>query len=237
MTLILFDVDGTLTATNACDAKCYAAAFEHVFGMPLPTTDWDEYEHATDSGIIHEVMMRVRGARAAASELDAFERRFVFELEAEFALNPKGFNEIPGARAILDAIAARPGMKAGIASGGMRASATYKLERIGVDAATFPGSYANDDVTREGIARCAIARAQDSGEDVVYVGDGPWDVRTSAAMGMRFIGITGDAHPDSRLRARGATVCIENYADPEAFFEAVKLATVPERRYPHSGTA
>ena len=229
MTLILFDVDGTLTATNACDAKCYALAFERVFGMPLPTTDWDQYVHATDSGIIHEVMEKLRGSKGTSEEIAAFERAFVEELEKEFAANPGGFNEIPGAKAILAAIHARPGFAAGIASGGMRASACYKLSRIGVDGMALPSSYANDDVTREGIARCAMARAEDPGEDVVYVGDGPWDVRTSAAIGMRFIGVTGDAAPEwTPLYNQGATVCIRDFQDQDAFFRAVESARTPQ---------
>ena len=62
MTLILFDIDGTLTATSRCDADCYAAAFERTFSIPLPTTDWHAYKFVTDTGIITEVLETVRGA-------------------------------------------------------------------------------------------------------------------------------------------------------------------------------
>jgi len=232
VTLVLFDIDGTLTATNAVDAKCYATAFQKTFSIPLPTTDWDEYVHVTDSGIVHEVLERMRGRPAAQQEVDAFEQAFVRELEAEYAVNPGGFREIPGAKAILDAIAARPGMKAAIATGGMRASACYKLSRIGVDAAQMPGGFSNDADTREGVAQCAIARADgraDGAPDLVYVGAGPWDVRTAANMGMRFIGISGDASSD-RLYAQGAGLCLTDYGDQDAFFDAVAKAGIPNKR-------
>jgi len=227
-TLILFDVDGTLTATNAPDAKCYAAAFANVFGFPLPTTDWDVYLHSTDSGIIHEVMENTKGRKASQEELDAFEQSFVSELEQEFAALPEAFQEIPGAGALLDAIAARPDMNAGIASGGMRASASYKLSRCGVDATGLPSAFANDSITREGIIQCAIARADGLYDDIVYVGDGPWDAKTSAALGLRFIGISGDA-PAEKLYAVGASICLANYSNPEAFFEAVENAKTPAK--------
>ena len=226
MTLILFDIDGTLTATNAVDAQCYAAAFKDTFAIPLPTTDWDTYVHVTDSGIIHEVLQAQRGSRASQDEIDAFERAFVRHLEAEFAHNPAGFAEIPGARAILDAIAARDGMQVAIATGGMRASAHYKLSRIGVDSTAYPAGSSNDADTRQGIARRAIELADSDPADLVYVGDGPWDAKTSASMGMRFIGITGDASPE-HLLACGATICIDDYRDQDAFFQAVAAATVP----------
>jgi len=232
VTLILFDIDGTLTATNEVDAKCYATAFQRTFGRPLPTTDWDVYVFVTDTGIIHEVLEAERGSRATAAEIAAFERAFVEALEAEYAVNPGGFAEIPGAKAVLDAIEARSGMQAAIATGGMRGSGTYKLSRIGVDAPALPGGFSNDDDTREGVARCAVARADAlagahaATHDLVYVGDGPWDVRTSAAVGMRFIGISGDASGE-RLYAEGASVCLENYLDQDAFFRAVEDARVP----------
>jgi len=226
VTLILFDIDGTLTATNAVDAKCYASAFEKVFGFALPTTDWDAHTHCTDCAIAQEAVENHRSIQATQSEIDAFERQFVTELEAEFAANPRGFAEIPGAKRILEAIGAHPATQAALATGGMRGSACYKMARIGVDAMAMPAGFANDDLTREGIARCAIARANGHASDLVYVGDGPWDARTSAVMGMRFIGITGDASSE-RLRAQGTSVFLNDFLDQDAFFDAVRTATIP----------
>lgn len=226
MTLILFDIDGTLTATNCVDAKCYASAFAAIFGFALPTTDWDVYTHCTDRAILQETVEKQRGTSATPAEVDAFERRFVADLEAEYAVNPTGFAEIPGAKRILEAIAARDGFRAALATGGMRGSACYKMGRIGVDATAMPGGFANDALTREGIARCAIERANGHTTDIVYVGDGPWDARTSAAMGMRFIGITGDASAE-RLSAHGASMFLQDYSDQDAFFDAVRDAQVP----------
>jgi beta-phosphoglucomutase-like phosphatase (HAD superfamily) len=230
LTLILFDIDGTLTATNAVDTKCYAVAFEKTFGIPLPTTDWGVYEHCTDFAIAQEALQSQRGAPGTPEELAAYERAFVVELEKEFAANPEGFREIRGARAILEAIAARPEMRAAIASGGMRLSACYKLARIGVDAEAMPAGFANDGISREDIARCAVARADGQAGalnlDLVYVGDGPWDAKTAAAMNMRFIGITGDASRE-RLSALGVKTLLSDYRDQEAFWCAVAEATAP----------
>ena len=231
MTLIIFDIDGTLTATNAVDMKCYAAAFEKTFGVQLPSTDWGVYQYCTDFAIAHEALEMTRGDRGTPQEMEAYERAFVVELEKEFAANPEGFREIPGARAILEAVAARPGMQAAIATGGMRASACYKLTRIGIDAMAMPAGFANDAISREDIIRCAIARADGQCAarylDFVYIGDGPWDAKTSAAMRMRFIGITGDASKE-RLRAFGATTFLNDYRDQEAFWRAVSEASAPD---------
>jgi phosphoglycolate phosphatase-like HAD superfamily hydrolase len=230
MTLILFDIDGTLTATNAVDAKCYAAAFQKVFGTPLPSTDWEVYEHCTDFAIADEALRSLRGSPTTLEERDAFERLFVAELKQEYAANPRAFDEVAGARALLKAIEARDDLRAAIATGGMKGSACYKLSRIGVDPAGLAAGFANDAVTREAIVRCAIARADGRANDLVYVGDGPWDVRTAAAVGMRFIGIVGETFPEP-LCAHGAMPCLRDFTDRAAFFKAVHGATVPRLEF------
>ncbi len=226
MTLILFDVDGTLTATNECDTKCYAASFGKVFGMPLPSEDWNAYVHVTDSGVISEVLEGARGTGVTPEELDEFERVFLRELEAEYETTPDAFAEIPGARAMLEAVAQHDGTCAALATGGMKATALFKLSKIGVDAASMPGAFANDSVVREEIVKRAIRLADADTDDIVSVGDALWDVRTSAALGLRFIGITKEPSAE-RLHAAGATVCRENYSNLQTFFDAVRTAQVP----------
>lgn len=224
--LVLFDVDGTLTSTTGCDLKCYAAALEEVFGVALPSDDWHDYEHVTDCGVIREVVEPLRGVAVADHEIARFEEVFAGHLRSEYETAPEAFTEVPGAGALFEDLLRR-GVRVALASGGMRRTALFKLACAGIDGSVVPGAFANDHVSREGIARCAIARAGGNMEDdIVYVGDGLWDVQTSAAVGMRFIGITRESCPD-RLSSAGATVCLEDYRDPEAFAEALRVARVP----------
>ena len=51
MNLLVFHVDGTLTATNEVDTCCFTRAFLEVFCVEL-NTSWHIYPHRTDSGII-----------------------------------------------------------------------------------------------------------------------------------------------------------------------------------------
>ncbi len=226
MTLILFDIDGTLTATGDADLQCYASAFQKVFGAPLPHADWNAYKHVTDSGVIGEALEQIRGSFVTEEELTGFEEVFLAEVEAAYAADPSAFVEVPGAKAVLDVIEQTDGLAAGLATGGMRATALFKLAKIGVDGTRLPAGFANDSIYREEIARRAIALADGVPGDVVYVGDGTWDVRTARAVGMRFIGITEESCPE-RLRKAGASVCLKDYSDPAAFFEAVSAAEIP----------
>jgi beta-phosphoglucomutase-like phosphatase (HAD superfamily) len=42
MNLLVFDIDGTLTATNEVDTRCFARAFHEAFGIALDTS-WHIY--------------------------------------------------------------------------------------------------------------------------------------------------------------------------------------------------
>lgn len=229
VTLVLFDVDGTLTATGDSDMKCYAATFEKVFGTPLPSIDWHSYTHVTDSGVLGEVLEQMRGSFVTTYELEQFEEAFVRELEAEYSANPASFTEVPGARALLEMIASRDEFCAALATGCMKGSALFKLSKIGVDGTSMPGSFANDAFSREEIVEGAIKRANTDTGHIVYVGDSPWDVRTAAALKLGFVGITKESSPQE-LKAAGATVCLEDYSDPDAFLNALCGAPVPEVR-------
>lgn len=225
MTLILFDIDGTLTATSAADNGCFERAFERVFGFSLPTTDWSCYEHATDVAIIQEAA-RHRGELVAQADIERFEEAYLAELATAFARNPAAFAEVPGAAAILQAIAASQEFRAGLATGGMQRTATFKLSRIGVNTKDLPGAFANDARSRADIVRRAVGRANGEHARVVCVGDEVWDVRTAAELRVPFVGI--DCESDrSRLLAAGARTFLHNYLDAEDFFDAVRRAEIP----------
>lgn len=227
MTLILFDVDGTLTATGDSDMRCYSAAYTKTFGYTMPSHDWHDYVHVTDSGVLGELLERERGSFVTDEEMARFETALVAELEAEYAAAPEGFAEVPGARRLVEAVAADDRFAFSLATGCFRGSALFKLAKIGLDASGFAGGFANDSFSREDIARTGIARAAVETDDIVYIGDGVWDARTSAALGMRYVGVTHEAD-EERLRSEGATVCVRDYHDLDAFFEAVRVATIPE---------
>lgn len=227
MRAILFDIDGTLTATTNADNGCYEIAFEKCFGFPLPTSDWHCYKHVTDMAIVQETMENTGRPRASMDAIRQFEEIYERELARSFAEHPGGFIEVPGARRILDTLAATGGVVSALATGGMRRTALFKLRQIGVDGARMPGAFANDAISRADIARIAIQRTGVTPDDVVYIGDGVWDVTTAAELRMRFVGICRENARD-RLAAAGATTILEDYSDERAVLDAIETAAVPE---------
>lgn len=55
VTLVVFDLDGTLTRTFAVDGDCYLQAFDKSLGVKDVNDKWSEYEHVTDLGVMQEV--------------------------------------------------------------------------------------------------------------------------------------------------------------------------------------
>ena len=225
MRIILFDIDGTLTATTNADNGCYERAFEKAFGFPVPTTDWHCYKHVTDIGIIQEIMENTARKPATKHEIDCFEEIYEGELAASFAQHPAGFIEVPGARALLETLRGL-GVPAALSTGGMRRTALFKLRQIGVDGAAMPGAFANDAISRADIARTAIRRAGITPSDVVYCGDGAWDATTSAELGMRFVGVCREYSRERLVRA-GATTILDDYSDLDSVLGAIESAEVP----------
>jgi beta-phosphoglucomutase-like phosphatase (HAD superfamily) len=69
MNLVMFDVDGTLTATNTVDTHCFVQAFKEVLNIDLIDTDWSNYKQSTDSGIVAEIIERHTGSPASDEDL------------------------------------------------------------------------------------------------------------------------------------------------------------------------
>lgn len=226
MRLIIFDIDGTLCATAESDAMCYAKAFEQVFGQALPSTNWHDYQYVTDRGVLEEALEWIRGSGPTAEEQKRFEDAFLEEMAMVHTENPEAFQEIPGALAMMKTLLQREDLRISLATGCLRRSALFKLDKIGLDARDIPGGFACDAHSRVDIVKKSIEEAGSHIEDRVYVGDGVWDVRTCGALGIRFVGVTEQSDA-ARLKAHGAGVCVENFADLERFYAALDSASVP----------
>jgi phosphoglycolate phosphatase-like HAD superfamily hydrolase len=225
--LLVFDVDGTLTATNEVDTRCFARAFLDAFGISLDTS-WHHYPHRSDSGIISHSFLQNFRRTPTLTELDLFRERFLILLESEWRADPRNFATIAGAARVFTRLAQQRDYALALASGGWRASALLKLEKGSIPAVGLPAAFADDAVEREEIARIAIARArihhQQQLDRIILVGDSDCDVTTAARLGLAFVGIAGDTN-DAVLRAAGAQLVLCDYEDFATFMRTVEIAS------------
>jgi phosphoglycolate phosphatase-like HAD superfamily hydrolase len=230
MQLAIFDIDGTLTQTTHIDGVCFVRAFAEELGITLSST-WTDYKFSTDSGITQQVFEDRFGRRPSDQELARLQRCFIGLLEEAFAQAPEAGAAVAGATAALARLRRHAGWELAIATGSWHASALLKLRAARLDVADLPAAFADDSVSRGDIIQTTIARAQQhygqTGFDrVVYIGDGPWDVRTAARLRIPFLGVGRDRHA-ARLRSEGAAHIIEDFVDLDRFLCSLAAATVP----------
>src|SRR5688500_4451015 len=129
--LALFDIDGTLTATNAVDDECYLSAVGSVLGLDAGALDWADAPHVTDAGILRW-LCETRCARPlTGDEVSRAHDRFLTLLRAQLSDAPDRFSAIDGAAAALRELP-RYGWDVALATGGWEQSARLKLAAIGL---------------------------------------------------------------------------------------------------------
>ncbi len=226
MRAILFDVDGTLVQTGEADGPCFAQAYRAVFGQAPSSVSWEDYAHVTDWGILDEALGAARGRSSTLAERRAFEGAYRDAWQQHYESDPSSCTEVPGAAALIEEIFADADVVCGVATGGTRAAAQFKLRSVGIDPERLPGAFANDAVTRTAIVRNAVRALGASPADVVYLGDGLWDVLTCRELGMSFVGVAAESSPEMLLAA-GAQSVVRDFSDREAFWKAIGQATPP----------
>ena len=226
--LAIFDVDGTLIQSYELDGECFVAACRDALGIADVDTDWARYDHATDPGIAVQVIRERLGREPVAGELDRLRSAFCARL-AEAAGRDGAYAALPGAAGLLAALRTRDDWTVALATGGWRAAATLKIGRSGLAVDDLPAAYGEDGPSRHGIVNAAIGRAKaqtgvDEFAHTVCVGDGVWDLRTAAGLGLPCIGI-GTGEGAERLATAGAGRIFPDFTDLEAVLNALEDAT------------
>jgi phosphoglycolate phosphatase-like HAD superfamily hydrolase len=249
--LIVFDVDGTLTATTGVDDHCLATAWSRVFGIHEEDidTDWTTYQHSTDDGLTLEVCRRALKRDPTSQEVGEVKHEFFTLLRERIGADPSRCIPVPGAAALLAHLAGE-GCRIGLASGAWQESAQIKLEAAGIKAMHLPGTFSHPKSgpssekggTGGSSASDAATATPATREDIIqgtlnklstqsppssrplYIGDGPWDARAARNLSLAFIGIRVDNN-HSRLEAQGARTIFQNYTNLPAILHAITTAT------------
>jgi phosphoglycolate phosphatase-like HAD superfamily hydrolase len=256
--IVVFDVDGTLTASTGIDDACLCAAWERVFGAKNVDTDWSKYRHSTDDGLTLEVCEKTLGRRPRLDEVERVKREFFALLHEHTEADGNCCRPVPGVVALLAALR-KAGWRIGIASGAWEESARIKLRRACVDVSGFPGTFSHpmpgrgggEPAVREQIVGATLQalgvdastspprERRTNAEDPplarrarnsrpVYVGDGPWDARAARTLDLGFIGVRLDGRTD-RLAREGALHILHDFTDTAAAVALIERAADPSQ--------
>ncbi len=219
MHLVMFDIDGTLTASYEFDKECFVSALSDVLNTDNIDSDWSTYKYVSSSGITMEAFTRHTGREVTDKELREVESRLMFHLTERFKGNRSDFIEIPGAKYLIEELESRDDITISLATGCWKDEALYKLNKSGFDVSGFPMASSNDAISREEIMTTSLQRAMTvygikEFESVTYVGDGIWDLRSAENLGYQFIGIGDNLQI---LKENGAANLHSNFIDIRAF--------------------
>jgi phosphoglycolate phosphatase-like HAD superfamily hydrolase len=196
MKYIIFDIDGTLTNTTEIDDLCYTQAIATTFGFSDFETNYGHYENTTDSGILNQLSLERRNRPCTVTEIENFIDCFCHLLEKAYEKNAHHFVEIPKAGKIISALTRNEDLRVGLATGGWKQSALFKLQCAGINIEECSAaSFAQDAFARREIIGHTISKMNKRHNtevdlsDIIYVGDGQWDYQATRQLGIKFIGI------------------------------------------------
>lgn len=213
MTLLLFDIDGTLLRTGGAGREAMDLAFQDLFGIrgAFAATD---FRGALDDLVLAEVCAG-RGIRLDEAVRDDFKRAFAVRLGQTLVpgRNP-GLGLCPGLPAALDALAARADLA--LVTGNWEVGARGKLGVFGLWERFAFGAFSEDGRSRAELIGVAVRRARERDLDVtrvVMIGDTPADVAAARAAGVVAVAVrTGWSEPGS-LRAAEPDLLLPDLAE------------------------
>ena len=184
--LILFDVDGTLIASNFSGRRVMAYALQEAYGT-VGALDGYSFAGKTDLGIVMH-LLTVAGIDEAriSSGLPRFYDLMAEKGEEVFA--QEGLTPCSGVESLLAALRADPRFLLGLQTGNIRPTAFQKLRAAGLDPSWFRiGGFGSDSADRAGLLPAAWRQANEltgngfAGHNTVVVGDTPGDVLSARA--------------------------------------------------------
>jgi phosphoglycolate phosphatase-like HAD superfamily hydrolase len=223
MTIVLFDIDGTLIRTGRAGSRAMNLAFEDLFGIP-GAFDGIRMAGRTDKGILEEVASHAGVDLSNGNFLRFRERYFVRLLEAlpERAPHPsKGI--LPGVEPLLTALSKRADVFPALLTGNCEEGARIKLQYFNLWRFFRCGAFGDDVVDRNHLFEVAMERSAACGAprvhpgEVLVVGDTVLDVACARAAGARSVAVATGPSDAETLRAAGADVVIEDLSDTAGF--------------------
>lgn len=228
-TLILFDIDGTLLASNGVGRAAMKRALAHVVGSG-DCLDAVDMAGRCDWGIWRAALgVEDYSPDEVDAQLPDLFRRYVAELAYVLADRDHPDPEVlPGVRPLLDALHARDDVLLGLLTGNVEGAAWLKLGKVGLDRYFRFGAFGSDAPDRPALPAIAVARARPfvsgypfEGEHIVIIGDTVHDVRCGEALGVRAIGVATGRTDAATLREAGAAHVFPSLADHEAVLRAL----------------
>jgi phosphoglycolate phosphatase len=225
VTIVLFDIDGTLIRTGRAGSRAMNRAFEDRFGIAR-AFDGTQMAGRTDRWILEDAAARA-GVTLDSAAIERFSSRY-FErlLEALHEPTTNSKEVLPGVRALLDVVASPPlagSVFPALLTGNCEQGARIKLEHFDLWRYFRCGAFGDEVHDRNELFSVAMSRIRACGgpaalpRDVLVVGDTALDVACAAAAGARSVGVATGPSDARALKDSGADFVFDDLSDTDAF--------------------
>ena len=226
MSLLLFDIDGTLLLSGGAGARAMTRVFAELLQVRLTFTASD-VAGRTDRYIVSAGLNRA-GIEDTLEMHRRVREAYVSILREEIVKPPIGPSGLmPGIEALLASLHALDSVHCALLTGNFEAAAHVKLGHYGIDRYFAWGVFGDDSTERSDLARAAVRRAEARGvpsevrERPVVVGDTPHDVACARAIGARVIAVATGTYSMADLRDAGADFTLPDLSDTEQVLKTI----------------
>ncbi len=220
MTLVLFDIDGTLLFSRGVGKRGMELAFAEVFGIEA------DFDGVTFAGRLDNLIWRDLCASHGVPDSEQSHARFrstyarLLDEQLRVHADPERPYALPGVQQLLGALERQGRAALGVLSGNYAETGKLKIDAAGLDAARFQvGAWGGDGQHRRDLVPVALERYRTAtGEgvapgDVVVVGDTPHDVDCGRAHGCRVLAVTTGAFDRDELAACEPDLLVDDLSD------------------------
>jgi len=222
-TLLLWDIDGTLTLSGGAGMRALGVALREEFGIDRSLNGID-YAGRTDTWIMRQIFAQI-GLPDSEANLARLLARYLAELPG--ALQNPGCRILPGVSAALAALAGRGDCVQALLTGNVERGARLKLGHHGLSHFFAFGAFADDSEQRNDLGPVALRRAREHHgaefalERVFVIGDTPHDIACGKIVGAQTIAVATGQYSAAQLHAETPTAVFDDLSDTAAVLRAV----------------
>jgi len=213
MKLVIFDIDGTLIHSHPQEVACFEMAILSVLGIANIDHNIHGYQHVTDSGILKECVYRALKRFPTMTEMADIEAEYLAKFSNIIKDDP--IQPIAGVQPFIETLQSMPNVALAVATGSHHRSALLKLSHVNQALCEVPMGTSTDSEVRTTIMEIALNNAKktygiNDFNQIIYIGDGPWDVKAVKNLQWGFIGVASN-YAKSQLQEWGAKCVIGDY--------------------------
>jgi phosphoglycolate phosphatase len=210
LSLLLFDIDGTLLLSGGAGMRAMSRAFHETFGLARA------FEGVHPAGKTDTFLLASALERAGLAA-------YLPALATELARPGTGRSGVmPGVEALLSRLRAQRGWHLALLTGNYEQAARLKLEHFGLNGFFDWGVFGEESGDRRVLGRIALerARARDVPEPscagAIVIGDTPDDIACAHAAGARSLAVATGSFTLDELTSAGAHHAVEDLSDTDA---------------------